>query len=153
MRKVISAVIEEIMLILYLVWVGNNFTGRFTSAEQLWIMGITIGITIAIAKAIEAAIDYALGKKEKEVQREEYIKRLAMHFALIMPVSFLAFNALEYFGNMPATNRTLVIISLGFTFSHLLISHVLDVLMGLNKETLKHIFHEKYIDEDLDDEF
>ena len=46
MRKVISAVIEEIMLILYLVWVGNNFTGRFTSAEQLWIMGITIGITI-----------------------------------------------------------------------------------------------------------
>ena len=152
MRKVISAVIEEMMLILYLVWVGNNVNGRFESTEQLWSMGITIGITIAIAKAIEAVVDYALGKKEKEPQQAKYIKQLAMCFALISPFSFLAFNALEYFGNMPVTNKTLVIISLGFTFCHLLISHVLDVLMGLNKESQKHIFSEEYMDDDLDDD-
>lgn len=152
MRKVISAAIEEVMLILYLVWVGRNFLGRFTSVEQLWIMGVITVIAIAIAKAIEVLIDYKFGKKEKEFQRVELIKRSVLCFVLTSLIFFLAFNAMEYFGNMPATNRTLLIISIGFAFSHLLISYVLDVLLGLNKESLKITFHEEFIEDDLNDE-
>lgn len=152
MRKVISTVIEEMILVFFLSWIGNNYPERLTSMNTLWIMGITIGSAIVIAKAIEAVVDYRLSRKEgifQEIRR----KKLTICFCLIIPVFFVAFNALEYFGKMPATNRLLIVLSFGYAFCHLVISYVLDSIMAINKQSLKNMFSEEYIDGDFDDEF
>lgn len=152
MRKVISTVIEEMILGFFLIWIGNNYPERLKSMNTLWVMGITIGSAIVIAKAIEAIVDYRLIRKDGTLQGIRR-KKLIICFCSITPVFFVAFNALEYFGKLPATNRLLVVLSFGYAFCHLFISCVLDSIMAINRQSLKNMFSEEYIDEGFDDEF
>lgn len=147
MRKVVSTVIEEMILVFFLSWIGNNYPERLTSMNTLWIMGITIGGAIVIAKAIETTVDCRLSRKEGTLQGIRR-KKLVLCFCSISPVFFVAFNALEYFGKMPATNRLLVALSFSYAFCHLVISYVLDSIIAINRQALKNMFSEEYIDED-----
>ena len=153
MKKIISTVIEEMMLIMYLLMAGVFFSERIKSTEVLWIMGITTGIAIAIAKTIEVLVDYKVMKITDETSRAKRILRWWICFILISLVFFIAFNALEYYGNIPASNVLLVILSLGASTFHMDISLVLDIFIGANGKTPNRIVCDHFVDEDhIDDD-
>lgn len=65
-------------------------------------------------------------------------------------VFFAAYHAMEYFGDMPASNRLLITLNIGSALSHMFISHALDTFMGLNRTKILDMLHPHY--EDYEDE-
>ncbi len=146
MRTMISASIELILFMLYLLWSGKHFSERIVEPGVLWIIGITMGIAIAASKVVEILIDRRLSKNEP--QSIKHVNRWVLCFTLSSLIFFVAFNALEYFGNMPATIKLLIILSAGSAFCHLSISHVIDAFVGINRGSSKMIFLENDLEDD-----
>ncbi len=72
--------------------------------------------------------------------------KAAVNIVSLSVVFFVAYLAVEYFGDMPASNRLLITLSIGSVLSHMFISHALDTCIGLNKTQIMDMLRPHYED-------
>ena len=128
MKRIASIVIEEAFLLAVFVFTVTKFSERIPSNETVWLLGIIVTRNIIVAKAIEHLIEQPY--KSKLLC---HISRLLLSFLLISFVLFADFWAACHFCGLSATMKTLLVICCGYTCCHLLLSSVLDNLLGVKR--------------------
>ncbi len=154
MKKIISALTEEILLAVCLVLMVSHSSGRMTW-KLAGISMIALGSAVLVSIAVENLIAYLTDRGSAEAKILNQTDRLAAVFIINSGIFFIAFRVVEYFGEAPASIRTLVIISLMAACSHMAISRVINALVEIRSDSIKTVFQPEEDDrwEDLEDEF
>ena len=126
MKRILSAFIEASMFIACIVWAYRQMPEIFESVQRLCVIEIITAHAIFAAKAIEV--------------------REAINMVSLSVVFFVAYLAMEYFGDMPVSNRLLITLIIGSALSHMFISHALDTCIGLNRTQILDMVHPRYED-------
>ncbi len=99
---------------------------------------IAVFVIPALSIAAATMIQFLLRK----IEREKLIKQFRgmsqwlyskITFCLVFATFFASYMALEHFGNMPASFRTLFSVSLLSTLAHLMISSMPDITSRMDK--------------------
>ena len=140
MKRILSAFIEASVFIACMVWAYRQMPERFESVQRLCVIAIIIFCAIFAAKAIEVFVI------DKVCHGYSIPVRVAVNMVSMSVVVFAAYHAMEYFGDMPASNRLLITLSIGLALSHMFISHALDTCIGLNRTQILDMLHPRYED-------
>ena len=145
MKRILSAVIEAYMFIACMVGAYRQMHERFESVQRLCVIAIITALAIFAAKAMEVFII------DKVCYGYNIPVRAAINMVSLSVVFFIAYLAMEYFGDIPASNRLLITLSIGSALSHMFISHALDACICLNRTQILDMLHPRYEDHE-DDE-
>lgn len=140
MKRILSAFIEASMFIACIVWAYRQMPEIFESVQRLCVIEIITALAIFAAKAMEVFII------DKVCYGYNIPVREAINMVSLSVVFFVAYLAMEYFGDMPVSNRLLITLSIGSALSHMFISHALDTCIGLNRTQILDMVHPRYED-------
>lgn len=140
MKRVIAIVLEEMLLAGYLVWVWHDSFFWKTRFDTLVKLGIVFGICIVVAKYIDVYVKKTYSTEEKD---RSYASKLLFYLKRLMFISipflggYIAFRIMHIvsFGVMGT-----MLMSVGSGFTHMLISWVLDSIVGFNVEEFMEMF-------------
>lgn len=131
MKRIKALFIEEFLITATLCLLFVLYPERVESIKTGMFMVIAVLVAIIIAKIIEMFIDIRLKRLESD-QGNKWLWRLQylQGFGLVCIDFFVAFRVLEYFGGIPVTTRLLFILSINIAAAHMLISSILDSVVG-----------------------
>lgn len=129
MKRIGIFLIEEASYIALLAYSYIRYSERFEGISAAAIF-IIPAVGIAAVNLVYNLLDIKLKPRliEYNEGRGKWVYRFTV-FASIL-VSYASFSALEYFGNMPASFRTLAMISLMATVAHLMLIFVVSLPFG-----------------------
>ena len=134
MKRIGAFLIEEIVYITALAYSYTRYSDRFAGISAAAVFIIPAAAITAV-NLVHSLLDQKMKPRltENNEGHGKWIYRFIV-FACILLVFYASFSALEYYGNMPASFRTLVMISLMASVAHLML--IFAVSLRLWKDDL-----------------
>ncbi len=125
-KKTKLFLMEELLYISFLAYLLTRYSECFGETSTVAMFNIP-AVGIAAVNLAHILLDIKLKPRlvENNKASGKWLYRFTL-FILIIIVSYASFSALEYFGNIPASFRTLLIVSLMLTTSHLMLNLFAD---------------------------
>ena len=122
MKKLFAFLAEEVGYFSLLAFAFLRCADRLDGVSLIAVLAFP-AIAIAGATMVQWLLQKAV--KEKLIRQLKYMGQglySMLTICLVFTAFYASYAALEYFGNMPASTRTLAFISLFSTLAHLMIS-------------------------------
>ncbi|MCF0229939.1 MAG: hypothetical protein HUJ76_09655 [Parasporobacterium sp.] len=133
MKKLVVFILEEVGYLSLLAY-GIYRYPKYMEGVSIIAVFVIPALSIAAATMIQFLL--------RKIEREKLIKQFRgvnqwlysmITFCLIFTTFFVSYVALEYFGNMPASFRTLFLISILSTLAHMMISSMPGMTSRMDK--------------------
>lgn len=133
MKKLVSTIIEILAYEFLLIKAAYMYPDRFESGISLFVVCVSIGIAIVFSKAFEYAFQHFTCKNVVQSKCICRFLGILLCVAISFGLFFASFSVTERIGMLPAATRTLLILSSLSAVTHIVISKVLDRLVGVKQ--------------------
>ena len=133
MKKAISTIIEVVAFSLLLIGGVFAYPERLESVNSLVILCVSIGVAIILSKVFEYAIQRLICKKVIQSKCMSHFLSIMLCATISFGLFFASFSVTERVAMMPASTRTLLILSSLSAVTHIGISKAFDSLVGVKQ--------------------
>lgn len=129
MKHMISILIEELMMLLYIGHIVLFFPEYVPSLTVPVVIVLALGAAILLAGIYEAAVCERVCSAGEHSNPSLVIIVELIHNILVFGSFFLAFVAIRHYGHLRASTRTLLLCGVGSTFYHMSFGFLISTAM------------------------